>query len=236
MAAPKVLFVCIARRAVAGASGPPVPQVRERTVPLPPSLAAKPADYLADTHPVYNTPTAVLWPRRRHGNQVHKPVLDWSAPLDLNALQSKIVRPRAGGYWITGQQLSLTTAPRRPPRKCSAARFHAHGGGHVAHNGGHRCPQSLRAMPRPWSHSQLTSQSRGTKGVAALGTGVVLLIRVSPCEHRVRGLGPAADTQSAAAGGATARVDPRTTDAAASIGAREVCLIRISRSFPQSTS
>jgi hypothetical protein len=24
-----------------------------------------------------------------------------------------------------------------------------------------RCPQSLRAMPRPWSHSQSISQSRG---------------------------------------------------------------------------
>jgi hypothetical protein len=31
-----------------------------------------------------------------------------------------------------------------------------------------------------------------------------LLIRVSPCEHRVRGLGPAAEIQSAAAGGAAA--------------------------------
>jgi hypothetical protein len=25
----------------------------------------------------------------------------------------------------------------------------------------HRCPQSLRAMPRPWSHSQSISQSIG---------------------------------------------------------------------------
>jgi hypothetical protein len=31
-----------------------------------------------------------------------------------------------------------------------------------------------------------------------------LLTRVSPCEHRVRGVGPAAVTQSAAAGGAAA--------------------------------
>ena len=89
MAAPKVLFVEPVQARVTHR----YPQVRERTVPLPPSLAAKPADYLADTHLDYNTPTAVLWPRRRHGNQVHKPVLDWSAPLDLNALQSKIIRP-----------------------------------------------------------------------------------------------------------------------------------------------
>ena len=48
----------------------------------------------------------------------------------------------------------------------------------------------------------------------AFGRGVLLLTRLSPCEHRVRGLGPAADTQSAAAGGAAARVEARAADAA----------------------
>lgn len=38
-------------------------------------------------------PAAPLWPRRLHGNHVIKPQLDWSAPLDLNGLQSKIIRP-----------------------------------------------------------------------------------------------------------------------------------------------
>jgi len=32
-------------------------------------------------------------PRRLQGNQARKPVLDWSAPLDLNGLQSKLIRP-----------------------------------------------------------------------------------------------------------------------------------------------
>lgn len=74
-------------------TGTPKSKTSKRTVPLPPWLAARLAAYLADTHPAADTPTAVLWPRRLHGNHVIKPRLDWSAPLDLNGLQSKIVRP-----------------------------------------------------------------------------------------------------------------------------------------------
>jgi integrase len=43
----------------------------------------------------------VLWPRRLHGNQNRQPVLDWSAPLDLNGLQGKIVRPTAAVLWLS---------------------------------------------------------------------------------------------------------------------------------------
>ncbi len=74
-------------------TGTPKSKTSKRTVPLPPWLAAKLAAYLADTHPYADTPTAVLWPRRLHGNQNRKPALDWSAPLDLNGLQSKLIRP-----------------------------------------------------------------------------------------------------------------------------------------------
>jgi hypothetical protein len=70
----------------------------------------------------------------------------------------------------------------------------------------------------------------------ALGRGVLLLTRLSPCVHRVTGLGPLDETQSAAAGGAAARVDARAADAAASITAREMCLVRISKPFTRSTS
>jgi integrase len=55
--------------------------------------AAKPAEYPQKTHPAAANPTAVLWPRRLHGNQRRKPVLAWDAPLDLDGLQSKIIRP-----------------------------------------------------------------------------------------------------------------------------------------------
>ena len=51
------------------------------------------ADYFATEHERANEPTAPLWPRRLHGNQNRKPQLNWSEPLDLNGLQSKIVRP-----------------------------------------------------------------------------------------------------------------------------------------------
>ena len=50
------------------------PRPAKRTVPLPPWLAARMADYLADTttHRA-NDPTAPLWPRRLHGNHVRPP-------------------------------------------------------------------------------------------------------------------------------------------------------------------
>ena len=48
----------------------------------------------------------------------------------------------------------------------------------------------------------------------------------------MRGLGPVAEIQSAAACGAAARVEARAADAA-SIAVRKVCLIRITKSFPR---
>ena len=74
-------------------TGTPKSKTSKRTVPLPPWLATRLAAYLADTHPAADTPTAVLWPRRLHGNHVVVPPLDWSAPCDLNGVQSKIIRP-----------------------------------------------------------------------------------------------------------------------------------------------
>lgn len=65
-----------------------------------------------------------------------------------------------------------------------------------------------------------------------LGTGEVLLLRASPCEHRMTGSGPLAEIQSAAAGGAATRVEARAADAA-NIAVRKICLIRIAKSFPR---
>ena len=67
----------------------PKSKTSKRTVPLPPWLAQRMHTYLNTVHPHVNTPTAVLWPRRH----VVKPPLDCAAPLDLNGLQSKIIRP-----------------------------------------------------------------------------------------------------------------------------------------------
>jgi integrase len=74
-------------------TGTPKSKTSKRTVPLPGWLATRLAAYLADIHPAADTPTAVLWPRRLQGNGTRKPQLDWSAPLDLNGLQSKLIRP-----------------------------------------------------------------------------------------------------------------------------------------------
>jgi integrase len=81
------------RRKAEWITGTPKSKTRRRAVPLPPWLAARMADYVATEHERANEPTAPLWPRRLHGNQNRKPQLNWAAPLDLNGLQSKIIRP-----------------------------------------------------------------------------------------------------------------------------------------------
>jgi integrase len=74
-------------------TGTPKSKTSKRTVPLPGSLAQRLADYLAHDHPRAADPTAPLWPRRLQGNHVVRPPLDWSAPCDLNGVQSKLIRP-----------------------------------------------------------------------------------------------------------------------------------------------
>ena len=95
------------RRKAEWVTGTPKSKTSRRTVPLPPWLAARMADYLAPnhlvwSHPAADNPDAPLWPRRLHGNQNRKPALDWSAPLDLNGLQSKIIRPALEAVGPTG--------------------------------------------------------------------------------------------------------------------------------------
>lgn len=74
-------------------TGTPKSKTSKRTVPLPPWLATRLAAYLEETHPHTDNPTAQLWPRRLAGNGSRKPVLDWSAPLDLSGFQSKLIIP-----------------------------------------------------------------------------------------------------------------------------------------------
>lgn len=70
----------------------------QRTVPLPPWLAIKLADYLDNTHPTPNTPTAPLWPNRalggarRRGCRAIAP-LDYTEPVDMGALYKNLFRP-----------------------------------------------------------------------------------------------------------------------------------------------
>jgi integrase len=79
-------------------TGTPKSKASKRTVPLPPWLATRLADYLQNTHGDPATPSAPLWPRRLPGGARHKGVSavvrwDWTQPCDLNALQSKVLRP-----------------------------------------------------------------------------------------------------------------------------------------------
>jgi integrase len=74
-------------------TGTPKSKTSKRTVPLPDWLAGRMCSYLVTVHPHANNPIAVLWPRRLQCNRALKPPLDWAAPLDLNGLQSKIIRP-----------------------------------------------------------------------------------------------------------------------------------------------
>ena len=116
-------------------TGTPKSKTSKRTVPLPDWLAARMADYLATVHPHPNNPTAVLWPRRLQGNHAVKPPLDWTAPLDLNGLQSKIIRPALEAVGLPASRPAVpATRPNRPnpPSKVYGCMISPHGGGAVA--------------------------------------------------------------------------------------------------------
>jgi integrase len=79
-------------------TGTPKSKASKRTVPLPPWLAPRMAAYLAGTHERADVPEAPLWPRRLPGGARRKgePAVvrfDYSTPVDLNGLQSKVLRP-----------------------------------------------------------------------------------------------------------------------------------------------
>jgi hypothetical protein len=115
--------------------GTPKSKTSKCTVPLPSWLATRIAAYLEETHPHADDPTAVLWPRRLQGNQSRKPVLDWSAPLDLNGFQSKRMIPALEAGWVTRQPARAHRRGRHDVtrhERCSAARLKAHGGDVVA--------------------------------------------------------------------------------------------------------
>jgi integrase len=101
-------------------TGTPKSKTSRRTVPLPGWLAQRLADYLAEVHPRADTPTAVLWPRRLHGNHAVKPPLDWSAPCDLNGVQSKLIRPALEAVGLPASRPAVPatdTEPAQPATK-----------------------------------------------------------------------------------------------------------------------
>ena len=72
--------------------------LQRRTVPLPPWLAARMADYLAQSHPRAHEPTAPLWPNRALGGARCRGCraiapLDYTEPCDMGAFYNNLLRP-----------------------------------------------------------------------------------------------------------------------------------------------
>lgn len=87
-----------------------------RTVPLPPWLATRMADYLAHIHGDAANPTAPLWPRRMPGGvrrkgQIARARFDWGEPCDLNSVQSKVIRPALEAVGLPASRPATAHAP-----------------------------------------------------------------------------------------------------------------------------
>ncbi|ACC42849.1 prophage integrase [Mycobacterium marinum M] len=88
-----------------------------RTVPLPPWLAERMADYLATDHPRANEPTAPLWPSRNNGGghrakgQRYAVPLDWSQPLAMGTFYDTIVKPALEAVALPASRPATKDAP-----------------------------------------------------------------------------------------------------------------------------
>jgi len=100
-------------------TGTPKTKRSNRTVPLPPWLAAKLVDYSADTHEHADMPEAPLWPRRVRGeyplgphlpNTPRRPavVFDYTAPMDLGGWAKRVLRPALKSAGVEGCRLHDT--------------------------------------------------------------------------------------------------------------------------------
>jgi integrase len=87
-----------------------------RTVPLPPWLAARMADYLAQSHPRAHEPTAPLWPNRalggarRRGCRAIAP-LDYTEPCDMGAFYKNVLRPALAAVGLPASRPATKEAP-----------------------------------------------------------------------------------------------------------------------------
>lgn len=100
-----------------------------RTVPLPPWLATRLADYLADDHPRANEPTAPLWPNRalggsRHRGQLAVAPLDFSEPIDTGAFYKNLFRPALAAVGLPASMPATTREDGTPVPAVEGVRFH----------------------------------------------------------------------------------------------------------------
>lgn len=87
-----------------------------RTVPLPVWLAARLADYLAETHPAAGKPQAPLWPNRALGGSRRRGCLavaplDFSEPVDPGALYKNLLRPALEAVGLPASRPATKDAP-----------------------------------------------------------------------------------------------------------------------------
>ena len=88
-----------------------------RTVPLPPWLAGRMADYLAETHPHADEPNAPLWPSRRNGGgyratgERYAVPLDWSQPLAMGTFYDTILKPALEAVGLPASRPATANAP-----------------------------------------------------------------------------------------------------------------------------
>jgi integrase len=87
-----------------------------RTVPLPPWLAGRMADYLATDHPRTDEPTAPLWPSRNNGGgyrakgERYAVPLDWSQPLAIGTFYDTILKPALEAVGLPASRPATTDA------------------------------------------------------------------------------------------------------------------------------
>jgi integrase len=99
-----------------------------RTVPLPPWLAAKLADYLAD-HPRATEPNAPLWPNRalggarRRGCRAVAP-LDYTEPVDPGAFYKNLFRPALEAVGLPASKPATTLEDGTPVPAVEGVRWH----------------------------------------------------------------------------------------------------------------
>jgi integrase len=100
-----------------------------RTVPLPPWLATRLAEYLDNTHPAADTPTAPLWPNRalggsrRRGCRAVAP-LDFSEPVDMGAFYKNLLRPALEAVGLPASRPATTLEDGTPVPAIQGVRLH----------------------------------------------------------------------------------------------------------------
>ena len=100
----------------------------QRTVPLPPWLATRLADYLAE-HPHGNNPQAPLWPNRalggvrRRGCRAIAP-LDYSEPVDVGAFYKNLFRPALEAVGLPASRPATKGTDGTPVAAVQGVRLH----------------------------------------------------------------------------------------------------------------